>query len=118
ADIERADQLLARYGTRAAEVWAHIEQEEDRPLAGGALTVRELEWMVENELVVRLTDVVLRRTSIAFVGDVTHEVLAELADALAPLMGWDAGRRDAEIEAAVQLLNDAHGLTLAVPARG
>ena len=117
ADAARADQLLARYGTRAAQVWAHIEQEDDRPLAGGALTVRELEWMVEHELVVRLTDIVLRRTSIAFVGDATGEVLAELADALAPLMGWDATRRDAEVEAAVQLLNDAHGLSLAVPAR-
>lgn len=56
----RGDQLLARYGTRAAEVWAHIEQEEDRPLAGGELSVRELEWMVQHELVVRLADSTLR----------------------------------------------------------
>ncbi|MGF2948160.1 glycerol-3-phosphate dehydrogenase/oxidase [Microbacterium alcoholitolerans] len=117
ADAARGDQLLVRYGTRAADVWAHIEQEADRPLADGALSVRELEWMVDNELVVRLTDIVLRRTNIAFVGDVTTEILEELADALAPLMGWDGDRRDAEIEATVQLLNDAHGLSLAVPTR-
>ena len=73
--------------------------------------------MVEHELVVRLADVVLRRSNIAFVGDVTGDLLVELADALAPLMGWDQGRRDAEVEATVQLLNDAHGLSIAVPAR-
>lgn len=117
ADAARGDALLTRYGTRAAEVWSHIEQEDDRPLAGGALSLRELEWMVEHELVVRLADVVLRRSNVAFVGDVTGDLLVELADALAPLMGWDEGRRDAEVEAAVQLLNDAHGLSIAVPAR-
>lgn len=117
ADAARGDQLLARYGTRAAEVWAHIEQEDDRSLAGGAVSTRELEWMVEHELVVRLIDVVLRRTSVAFVGDVTGEVLEELADALAPLLGWSDSRRDAEIEATVQILNDAHGLAIEVPAR-
>jgi len=114
----RGDQLLARYGTRAAQVWAHIEQEEDRMLAGGALSTRELEWMVDEELVVRLADVILRRTSIAFTGNATTAVLEEIADALAPLVGWDDDRRDAEVEATVQLLNEAHGLTLAVPARG
>lgn len=98
-------------------MWQHIEQEPDRPLGGGALSVRELEWMVENEMVVRLADVVLRRTSIAFTGDITGELLTELADALAPLMGWEADRRDAEIEASVQILNDAHGLSIEVPAR-
>jgi glycerol-3-phosphate dehydrogenase len=117
ADAARADLLLERYGTRAAQVWEHIEQEEDRPLAGGSLSVRELEWMVQHELVVKLADIVLRRSNIAFAGGVTTELLVEVADALAPLLGWDADRRDAEIEATVQLLNDAHGLTLSVPAR-
>ncbi|MBN7792724.1 glycerol-3-phosphate dehydrogenase/oxidase [Microbacterium esteraromaticum] len=117
AEPARADQLLARYGTRAAEVWAHIEREEDHMLAGGAVSTRELEWMADNELVVRLADVVLRRTSIAFVGDATGEVLEELADALAPLLGWSESRRDAEIEATVQILNDAHGLAIELPAR-
>ena len=116
ADEARAEQLLVRYGTRAAQVWSHIERQEDRPLAGGALSVRELEWMIDRELVVRLADVVLRRTNIAFVGAVTAPVLEELADAMAPLMEWSADRRDAEIEATVQLLNDAHGLRLTVPA--
>lgn len=109
---DRGDALLARYGTRAAEVWEFIEQSDDHPLAGGALSTRELEWMVGNELVARLADVVLRRTSLAFTGDVDSAVLDEIASALAPLLGWDAEQRSAELSETIELLNDAHGLSL------
>jgi glycerol-3-phosphate dehydrogenase len=69
-------------------------------------------WMVEREHAVRLQDVILRRTSLAFTGDVTDEVLVELADALAPLLDWNAERRVAELEETRSLLNDRHGLDL------
>ncbi|MBY6061383.1 glycerol-3-phosphate dehydrogenase/oxidase [Microbacterium esteraromaticum] len=111
----RGDALLARYGTRAAEVWAHIEQDEDHDLASGELSTRELEWMVDNEMVVRLTDVILRRTSIAFIGAVTSDALTEIADALAPMLNWTPDRRDAEIEATAHLLSEAHGVVIDVP---
>ncbi|MEI3845422.1 MULTISPECIES: glycerol-3-phosphate dehydrogenase/oxidase [unclassified Microbacterium] len=114
----RAELLMARYGTRAAEVWEHIEQGPDTPLAGGAVSTRELEWMVENELVVRLADIVLRRTSLAFTGDVDEAVLEQLAAALAPLLGWDRARTDAEVDRTRALLNERHGLALPSPARG
>ncbi|WP_424935588.1 MULTISPECIES: FAD-dependent oxidoreductase [Bacteria] len=115
---DRAERLLARYGTRAAEVWEHVEQGPDAPLAHGQLSTRELEWMVENEMVVRLADVVQRRTSLAFTGDVDTAVLDELARALAPLLDWDAAQTDAEIERTRLLLNERHGLALPSPARG
>ncbi len=118
ADAVRADQLLTRYGTRAAEVWQRIQADaDDRPVADGAVSTGELAWMVENEMVAHLADVVLRRTSIAFVGDADGEVLVELADALAPLLGWDAARREAELTEATEILNDAHGLSITLPAR-
>ncbi|MGW9112466.1 FAD-dependent oxidoreductase [Microbacterium sp. NPDC055683] len=108
----RGEALLTRYGTRAAAVWEDVEQGHDEPLAGGALSTRELAWMVRNEHVVHLADVLLRRTSIAFTGDVDADVLDEIADALAPLLEWDRARRDAEVQEARALLNDAHGLTI------
>lgn len=114
----RADQLLARYGTRAAQVWEYVEQGTDAPLAGGALSTRELEWMVQNEMVARLEDVVLRRTSIAFTGGADAEVLDEIADALAPMLGWDRSRHDAELEQTRQLLNERHGLDIPSRTRG
>ncbi len=108
----RAEALLTRYGTRAAEVWKHIEQSDDRPLAGGDLSTAELEWMVDNELVVTLADVLLRRTKLAFTGEVDEMVLDEIAAALQPLLDWDDDRREADVEATRALLNDRHGLSL------
>jgi len=114
----RADSLLARYGTRAAQVWEYVEQGADAPLAGGDLSTRELEWMVQNEMVARLEDVVLRRTSIAFTGGANAEVLDEIADALAPMLGWDRSRHDAELDQTRQLLNERHGLHIPSRTRG
>ena len=104
----RAEQLLARYGTRAAAVWAFVEQGDDAPLAGGDLSTRELEWMVNEEMVTRLEDVILRRTSIAFTGGARAEVLDEVADALAPLLGWDRCRGGADACAAERATRTPH----------
>ncbi|MBM7467452.1 glycerol-3-phosphate dehydrogenase, partial [Microbacterium esteraromaticum] len=109
---ERAERLLTRYGTHAADVWQFITSGDDAPLAGGDLSTRELAWMVEREHAVRLQDVVLRRTSLAFTGDVDTSTLVELADAMAPLLGWDADRRAAELDDTRALLNERHGLEL------
>ncbi|GAA2918870.1 glycerol-3-phosphate dehydrogenase [Microbacterium keratanolyticum] len=105
----RAEQLLARYGTRAAEVWRIVSEDTDEPLAGGVVSTRELAWMVDNEMVTRLADVVFRRTNLAFTGHADASALTELADALAPLLGWDSVRRDHEIEDTLRLLATQHG---------
>jgi glycerol-3-phosphate dehydrogenase len=115
---DRAERLLARYGTRASQVWEFIEQGDDVPLVGGDLSTRELAWMVENEMVARLQDVVLRRTSIAFAGNADADVLEELAEALSPLLDWDRARHDAELDQTRALLNERHGLQISSRARG
>ncbi|WP_455904786.1 FAD-dependent oxidoreductase [Microbacterium sp.] len=115
---DRAERLLARYGTRAAQVWEFIEQGDDAPLAGADLSTRELAWMVENEMVARLQDVVMRRTSIAFTGHADADVLEELAAALAPLLHWDRARQDAELDQTRTMLNERHGLHISSRARG
>jgi len=109
---DRSSQLLSRYGTRASEVWDFIESGDDSPLADTTVSTRELAWMVQKESVVHLADVVLRRTSLAFTGHVSIAVLDTLAQALAPLLGWDEKTRTAEIASTTEILNDAHGLSL------
>ncbi|MCD1269136.1 FAD-dependent oxidoreductase [Microbacterium sp. MEC084] len=109
---DRAATLFERYGTRAAAVWAHIQEQDDRLLAGGRLSTGELDWMVAREHVVHLADVVLRRTSLAFTGDADAAVLEEVAEALAPLLGWSDARRDDEVHQTRQLLTTRHGVTL------
>ncbi len=109
-DDERGRVLFTRYGTRAADVAAFIAQGEDELIAGDALSTRELRWMVEREHVRHLADVVFRRTSLAFTGDADAAVIRSIAEALAPLLGWDAARVDAEITDAATQLRDEHGV--------
>jgi glycerol-3-phosphate dehydrogenase len=100
---ERAEVLLTRYGTRAAEVASWLDQD-DRPVLGTELSTRELSYLVEREWVVTLSDLVLRRTSLAFRGLLTLEAIDELATALAHRLGWHEGRRTAEIDALTSAL--------------
>ena len=113
----RAGELLVRYGTRATEVLAAIAARGgDEPLAAAPdFSVSEIEFLVRDELVVHLTDLVLRRTSLAFTGSVTPQLLDELADIAAGVLGWDADRRRAEIGATVETLRTRHGVELTEP---
>jgi glycerol-3-phosphate dehydrogenase len=110
----RAGQLLARYGTRATEVLASIRAgNDDRPLAGAAhYSVGEIDFLVRNELVVHLSDLVLRRTSLAFTGSLTPQLLDDLADIAGRALGWDAQRRQTEIAGTADLLRARHGVEL------
>lgn len=111
ADVapERRAVLFDRYGVRAEEVAAFIAQGDDRELDDGILSTGELRWMLENEHLVHLSDLVLRRTDVAFTGRIDVALLGELADALAEVAGWSPERRDEELTAAATSLADEHG---------
>ena len=102
--------LFTRYGTRAADVADFLALENDEPLLGDTLSTRELAWMVEHEKVQHVGDVVFRRTSLAFTGDADADAIRMIADGLAPLLGWDAVRTDAEIDDTLSTLREAHGV--------
>ncbi|MFI2562691.1 glycerol-3-phosphate dehydrogenase/oxidase [Paenarthrobacter sp. NPDC018779] len=108
-DASRVEGLLTRYGTRAGEVIAFLQAGEDAPLRSTReLSVRELEFMALNEQVGHLVDVLIRRTSLAFRGLVTGELLNEIAEALAGPLGWDATKRQAEVRLAQEVLHRYH----------
>jgi glycerol-3-phosphate dehydrogenase len=110
---ERAARLLARYGTRAEEVIEFLTAEPDAPLVNNAAySRREIELLASDEFVTHLSDVVLRRTSIAFMGGMTRALGEELADVLAPLLGWTAVDRVGEVDQLVAVLRESHGVDL------
>ncbi|MGO4105144.1 glycerol-3-phosphate dehydrogenase/oxidase [Leifsonia sp. YAF41] len=112
--VPRATTLLARYGTRASDVIGWIVEEPDAPLRHNAdYSRREIEYLAATESVVHLVDVLLRRTSMAFVGGLSLELLTEIAGLVAPVLGWDDARFNAEIAATVDELADVHGVMLA-----
>ncbi|MEK0156873.1 glycerol-3-phosphate dehydrogenase/oxidase [Arthrobacter oryzae] len=110
-DADRISGLLTRYGTRAEEVLRYLDAGPDRLLhSTRELSVRELEFMARNEQVGHLVDVLIRRTSLAFRGLVTGELLNEVADVLAGPLGWDTAAKTAEIRYAQEVLERFHGV--------
>lgn len=108
---ERAATLLDRYGTSAEAMIASFATGDDTPLVSAPEYTRaEIAHLVTTEQVVRLTDIVLRRTSMAFVGAVTAAVLTELADIAGDVLGWSDDERREQIASAADYLADVHGV--------
>lgn len=99
----RVAALLDRYGTVAAAVADAIGADpDDAPLAHApGYSSGELRHLAATEDVRHLEDVLLRRTSIAFIGGATPEAAREVAEAIAPVLGWDDARVTAEVERAM-----------------
>ena len=94
----RVDQLLGRYGTHATVIIDHLESWGDEPLAHHPDYSRgEIEALVRNEWVITLSDVVHRRTSMAFSGQLNAPLLSELADIMAAQLGWSADERSIQL---------------------
>lgn len=112
--VERARVLLNRYGTKAQRIIEAVGAA-DEPLASVPEYSRgEIAYLAREEQVVHLIDVVLRRTSIAFRGLLTTEVLRELAEIVAAELGWDEAHTSAELADAAAELRERHGVEVAV----
>ncbi len=98
----RAGVLLDRYGTVAEQVIAAILADPaDAPLRSApSYSTAELRHLARTEQVVHLDDVLRRRTSLAFTGAASRDCAAEVAKAIAPVMGWDAASCAEEVDRA------------------
>nr|WP_274637773.1 glycerol-3-phosphate dehydrogenase/oxidase [Microbacterium bovistercoris] len=105
----RAGVLLSRYGTIAADVIAAIgDDPDDAALRTVAeYSTGELRHLARTEAVHHLEDLLMRRTSIAFTGQASEDAAREVADAVAPVLGWDAAACDAEVARAVAAVHAA-----------
>ena len=106
---DRAEALLERYGTKAAAFAAQDGEPLDT-LPGYTRT--EIERIVTQEHVTHLTDLVLRRTALALLGELDQPRLAELAAITAASLGWDSARRANEIEQTMRILRERYGVDL------
>ena len=111
---ERVEELLCRYGTTAASILsASLASSDDERLPGAHdYSVREIDWITRNELVVHLSDIVMRRTTLAIEGRLTLEGLREIAAIAATALSWDDGRMTAEIDDVLSLLERFHSQTI------
>jgi glycerol-3-phosphate dehydrogenase len=86
----------------------------DEPLANHAgYSRREIEFIALNERVVHLDDLIMRRTLIGILGELTLPLLKELAAVVEQVQQWPKEKTVAEIERTIQLFKKVHGVNLA-----
>jgi glycerol-3-phosphate dehydrogenase len=108
----RVATLLGRYGTTARAIAWH-EGDDANPIRGTVDTsAREIDWILRNEQVRHLEDIVLRRTQLAITGQLSLRGLEQIADIAAAAMGWDAARKADELERCGRLLTERHHVVL------
>lgn len=109
----RLRQLFDRYGTRAAEIATFIAEGDDAPLVHhAAYSQREIIFLAQAEKVVHLDDLILRRSLLGMLGEVTAGLVGELTAVVAPTLHWDPARQQAEITRTRSLLAERHGMVL------
>jgi glycerol-3-phosphate dehydrogenase len=113
-DPNRLETLFERYGTQAEAIARFIIEGDDAPLSSlGDYSRREIQYLAEHEYVVHLDDFLLRRSLLGMLGKVDNDVLEEVADALAQVLGWSETEKAAEIERTIALFDAKHRVKLA-----
>lgn len=102
--------LFERYGT-------HIEKIlELRPLeilkSNSNISKNEIEYLAKSEKVVHLDDLLLRRSSIGWLGLVEENSLKEICDIVGDTLEWDRNKKDVEITRVKELFQKRHGVML------
>jgi glycerol-3-phosphate dehydrogenase len=109
---ECSEKLFARYGSRCREISAY-QVGDDAPLEHyPEMTCREVAFLAENEKVVHLDDLVLRRSLMAYLGHLNRPLIDELAGITAEILGWDDKQKQEEIQRTLDILQDRHAVEL------
>ncbi len=110
---EYAGALFLRYGTGSGEIAQQIAQ--ISPLTLNSIenwSEGEVRWLIRNEGVEHLDDLFLRRTTIAWLGMLTREVLLEFADIFADEKQLSTQQKEAEIRRTIQIMDEKHGVKI------
>jgi len=109
----RVQSLFERYGTHAESVALFIAKQADKPLKSlPDYSRREIAFLLLNEKIVHLDDLVLRRTMLAMLGQLTRPALDEVADVVGESLGWSEAQKKSEISRTLGSLAESHGVIL------
>jgi glycerol-3-phosphate dehydrogenase len=97
----RLDQLLSRYGTTATRIAKWAPNDEGRLPDSDGYGKAEIDYIVRNEFVEHLADIVMRRSTLAIGGSLTSHDLQEIAAIAGRALAWSTARLAREVEAAV-----------------
>jgi glycerol-3-phosphate dehydrogenase len=111
--MDRLEVLFERYGTRAHDFVTHFVEHGDKPLKHHwSFSQQEIAFLAQEEKIIHLEDLVLRRTNLAKLGELTPALLDELATTLTVPLDWSEKRRKEELARMVRVLEDKHGVML------
>ena len=104
--------LVDRYGTRAELLLRLIAAEDEQPLKHHAdYRDTELRWLMREEQVAMLEDLLLRRTALGISGQLTPPLMAEIAHLMAQEMQWSDAQRQQQLEMTLARLARLHGVS-------
>jgi len=72
----------------------------------------EISEMAKREKIIHLDDLLLRRTLLGYLGQLTGPLVEEMANALGDSLGWDGLQKKAEVMRTLEVLADRHGVNL------
>jgi glycerol-3-phosphate dehydrogenase len=75
-------------------------------------TREEIAGMAKREKIIHLDDLLLRRTLLAYLGQLNRPLVEECANVLGESLGWDGLRKKAEVVRTLEILSDRHGIQL------
>lgn len=111
--LQRIETLFERYGTRADQVTAFIASQTDQPLSCHSdYSEGEIAFLALREKVTHLDDLVLRRSELALLGELSAGLIAELAEVVGDVLDWSTSKRQSEVKRTCDLLSDRHEVEL------
>jgi glycerol-3-phosphate dehydrogenase len=106
---------LSRYGTKALHIACHQNPwgPDDCLPDSSDYSLSEIDYILRNECVEHLSDIVMRRTTLAICGSLTRNDLERIATAAAQVLSWNSARTSEEIAAVFDELNGRNLMRLA-----
>jgi glycerol-3-phosphate dehydrogenase len=109
---ETVRRLFERYGTRAADFAAFISAAPDTVIREKpTYTQREIMFIAQNEDVIHLDDLILRRSLLGMLGYVDGNTLEKLGAAVGLALGWTDEQTQREVERTMRILQEQHGVS-------
>ena len=112
-DLELVKVLFERYGTLVEGILSHCGSGPLRTLkTNPKITEDELRYFASYEKVIHLDDLILRRTSIGWLGFIDEPSLEEIAGIVASELKWDETLKNTEIDRVKEIFKKNHSLVI------
>jgi len=69
-------------------------------------------FLVEHEKAVHVDDLLIRRSTLAWLGNVTRPIVEEMIEIMASSLNWGEEKKQAELAHTLKVLQEFHGVTL------